>query len=195
MRIFLLPLSTRQALIYCKKAAKPEGSPLTIADRVTKKVVETWAKWEAADRGWQKKLVTYGNAGLQRIPFQEWGLKSFPPAKPQLDAETLVKQQKIDVYYPGNVMRREDVPKIMKRLAKERKNLHWNRFIGSMFALPITAPFALVPVYVAESMFATVTDRVQYPQYTFLLLCVSKLVALARYLDLIYCKCLRLTAA
>jgi hypothetical protein len=180
MRIFLLPLSTRQALIYCQKAAKPAGSPITIADRITKRAAETWAKWETADRGWKKTLVTYGNAGLQRIPFQEWGLKSFPPAKPELDAETLVKQQKFDVYYPGNVMRKEDVPKMMMRLAKERKNLHWNRFIGSMFAMPLTIPFALIPVYVLSLRLFASTDQPQNPKHPILLCRISMLVPLER---------------
>jgi len=93
-------------------------------------------------------LVTYGNQGLQRIPYQEWGLKSFPPSNPKLQAEQIADNKKFDVVYPGNVMHKDDVPKIMARLAKERKQLHWNRFIGSMVAMPFCIPFALVPVYV-----------------------------------------------
>jgi Mitochondrial K+-H+ exchange-related len=147
MRIFLLPISTRQALIYCQKSARQSTAPPSLADRITKKATETWAKWEDADRGWQKTIVKYGNAGLQRIPFQEWGLKSFPPAKAKLQAEYLANNRKFDVYFPGNVMRREDVPKTLLRMAKERKQLHWQRFIGSMVAMPITIPFALIPVY------------------------------------------------
>jgi hypothetical protein len=147
MRIFLLPLTTRQALIYCQKsAAQANAVPKTIAERVQKKATDTWAKWEQAEKGWQKKIVTYGNAGLKRISYQEWGLKSFPPSSPKQDAEQVVDSKKFDVIYPGNIMHREDVPKIMLRLAKERKNLHWNRFIGSAIVMPLTIPFALVPV-------------------------------------------------
>ncbi|KAK4948144.1 hypothetical protein LTR10_013198 [Elasticomyces elasticus] len=146
MRIFLLPLTTRQALIYCQRApAKPNVTP-SIPDRVTKKVTETWAQWEAAKGGWRKTLVTYGNQGLKRIPYQEWGLKSFPPSNPKLQAEQIADNKKFDVVYPGNVMHKDDVPKVMARLAKERKQLHWNRFIGSMVAMPFTIPFVLVPV-------------------------------------------------
>ena len=43
-------------------------------------------------------------------------------------------------------MRQEDVPKTLLRIARERKTLHWNRFIGSMIAAPFTIPFALIPV-------------------------------------------------
>lgn len=117
-------------------------------DRITKKAAETWANWEAAEKGWQKKITEYGNRGLQRIPYQEWGLKSFPPLTPQVQAEELVDNKKFSVFYPENIMEGEDVPKILRRLASERKNLHWKRFWWSMFGLPFTIPFGLVPVSV-----------------------------------------------
>ncbi|KIW73649.1 hypothetical protein PV04_01748 [Phialophora macrospora] len=145
-KIILLPLTTRQALVYCQKAIeKPTGKP-SIADRITQKAAETWARWETAKTGWRKTLVYYGNQGLQRIPYQEWGLKSFPPSNPKLQAEQITEGKKFDVVYPSNVMHKEDVPKVLARLARERKQLHWNRFIGSMVAMPICIPFALVPV-------------------------------------------------
>ncbi|KAG9787996.1 hypothetical protein ABEF93_003992 [Exophiala dermatitidis] len=146
MRIFLLPLTTRQALIYCQRAEQKTTGKASIADRITRKAAQIWSDWEAADKGWKKQLVKYGNQGLQRIPYQEWGLKSFPPSNPKLQAEEIAAGKKYDVLYPGNIMRKDDVPKVMGRLARERKQLHWNRFIGSMVAMPFTIPFALVPV-------------------------------------------------
>lgn len=183
MRIFLLPITTRQALIYCQTSARQSAAPPSIADRIINKATQTWAKWEEADRGWQKTLVKYGNAGLQRIPFQEWGLKSFPPAKAKLEAEYMAKNTKFDVFFPGNVMRQEDVPKTLLRLARERKTLHWNRFIGSMIAMPLTIPFALVPVYdLAGSQFiAWVAYCSQNTQHSIFLCCIQVLVALERY--------------
>ncbi|RMZ90815.1 hypothetical protein DV736_g1958, partial [Chaetothyriales sp. CBS 134916] len=149
MRIFLLPISTRQALIYCQKSvahANANAAPKSIAERIQNKAAQTWAQWETEDKGWKKTVVTYGNAGLKRIPYQEWGLKSFPPSSQKQDAEEVVNNKKVDVIFPANIMHQEDVPKVMFRLAKERKTLHWNRFIGSAILMPITAPFALVPV-------------------------------------------------
>ncbi|KIX05735.1 uncharacterized protein Z518_03707 [Rhinocladiella mackenziei CBS 650.93] len=146
MRLFLLPLTTRQALIYCRRAEQKSSGNVKIVDRLTKKAAETWADWEAADGGWRKQLVKYGNQGLQRIPYQEWALKSFPPSNPKLQAEQIAENKKFDVIYPGNVMKPEDVPKVLGRLARERKQLHWNRFLGSMVAMPFTIPFTLVPV-------------------------------------------------
>ncbi|OCT53386.1 hypothetical protein CLCR_10535 [Cladophialophora carrionii] len=145
-KIILLPLTTRQALVYCQKAIEKPTSKPSIADRITKKAAETWAQWETAKKGWRKTLVYYGNQGLQRIPYQEWGLKSFPPSNPKLQAEQITEGRKFDVIFPSNVMHKEDVPKVLARLARERKQLHWNRFIGSMVAMPICIPFALVPI-------------------------------------------------
>ncbi|RVX75751.1 hypothetical protein B0A52_00107 [Exophiala mesophila] len=146
MRLFLLPLSTRQALVYCQRAAKAPGAESSYGEKIQQKAAETWAKWETAKSGWKKQIVTYGNRGLQRIPYQEWSLKSFPPSNPNLQAEHLVQGKRFDVIYPGNVMRQEDVPRVLARLARERKQLHWNRFIGSMVAIPFTVPFALIPI-------------------------------------------------
>ncbi|RMD41803.1 hypothetical protein DV735_g3297, partial [Chaetothyriales sp. CBS 134920] len=151
MRIFLLPITNRQALVYCQKlaaSATANAAPKSIAERIQTKAAQTWAQWESDGKGWKKTVVTYGNAGLKRIPYQEWGLKSFPPSSQKQDAEEVVNNKKIDVVFPGNIMHQEDVPKVMLRLAKERKTLHWNRFIGSAILMPITIPFALVPVSV-----------------------------------------------
>jgi hypothetical protein len=148
MRLFLLPISTRQALIYCQRATQKPAKEVGYVDKITKKAAETWAKWEATEKGWQKKITEYGNRGLQRIPYQEWGLKSFPPLTQQVQAEELVQNKKYSVFYPENIINGEDVPKILGRLASERKNLHWKRFWWSMCGLPFTIPFGLIPVSV-----------------------------------------------
>ncbi|KAK5099888.1 hypothetical protein LTS08_005603 [Lithohypha guttulata] len=145
MRIFLLPLTTRQALVYCQRAAKPV-SERTILDKTTQKTTDTWAKWETFEKGWQKQVVTYGNRALQRIPYQEWGLKSFPSSNANLQAEQITDETKFDVVYPANFVKEADVPKVLSRLARERKQLHFNRFVGSLVAIPFTIPFALIPV-------------------------------------------------
>jgi hypothetical protein len=119
---------------------------LSYLDRIQKKATETWASWESAEKGWKKKVVEYGNYGLQRVPYQEWGLKSFPPSNPTLQAEQVTGGKKFDVVFPQNVVEGGDVPKILARLAQERKQLHYKRWIGSMVALPFTIPFALIPV-------------------------------------------------
>lgn len=171
-------------MIYCQKPARQATTtaPLSYVDRITNKATQTWAKWEESDGGWKKTVVTYGNAGLQRIPFQEWGLKSFPPAKPKLQAELLANNKEFDVFFPGNIMKQDDVPKTLLRIARERKTLHWNRFIGSMIAMPFTLPFAVIPVYELPLHSLTrLAYNYQNTKYTILLRRVPMLVALARY--------------
>ena len=149
MRIFLLPISTRRALIYCQRLTDKPATELGYVEKATKKISDTWVKWEAADRGWQKKLTEYGNKGLQRIPYQEWGLKSFPPLTQTNQADELAQGKQFQVLYPGNIIQDADVPKIMGRLANERKQLHWSRFVWSMVGIPFTIPFGLIPMLAA----------------------------------------------
>ena len=149
MRLFLLPISTRRALVYCQKVTKKPPTELSYIDRATKKAVDTWAGWEQKEKGWQKMVTKYGNQGLQRIPYEEWGLKSFPPLTHSIQADDMAMMEegkRFDVVYPANIMNHEDAPLVLSRLAKERKQFHWRRFIGCLIGMPITVPFALVPV-------------------------------------------------
>jgi Mitochondrial K+-H+ exchange-related len=146
MRLFLLPISTRRALIYCQRLHEKPVRESSLVQKTINKVPQTWAKWETAGPGWKKTLTEYGNRGLQRIPYQEWGLKSFPPLNNQIQAQELSDNKKFEVLFPANIVRREDVSKIMRRLASERKQLHWKRFIWSMIGIPFTIPLGLIPV-------------------------------------------------
>jgi len=86
---------------------------------------------------------------MQRIPYEEWGLKSFPPLNQAVQADEMAMMaegKRFDVVYPGNIMKHEEVSLILARLAKERKQFHWRRFIGCLVGMPLTAPFAVVPV-------------------------------------------------
>ena len=149
MRLFLLPISTRRSLIYCQKITQKSTTDLSYVDRATKKAADTWAAWEAAEKGWKKTITKYGNQGLRRIPYEEWGLKSFPPLNQTVQADDMAMMadgKRFDVHYPANIMKREEVPLIGARLAKERKQFHWTRFVTCLIGLPMTIPFALIPV-------------------------------------------------
>lgn len=148
MRLFLLPISTRRTLIYCQRTNDKAVADTGLLQKIINKVPQTWAQWEAAKSGWKKTVTTYGNQGLQRIPYQEWGLKSFPPLNDETRAEELSNNKKFEIIFPGNIIQREDVPKIMRRLASERKQLHWKRFMWSLIGMPFAIPFGLIPVSV-----------------------------------------------
>lgn len=148
MRLFFIPISTRRALIYALRKDAPKD--LSLLDRATTKAAKTWASWEEAKGGWKKHLVTWGNKVQQRIPFEEWGLKSIPSLKSQQRADEEHGKKKIDVLYPGNSVRLERLPSILHTIATERQELHRKRMWWSFGIAPITTPFALVPVYVGE---------------------------------------------
>ncbi|KAK1811106.1 hypothetical protein LTR12_014538 [Friedmanniomyces endolithicus] len=148
MRIFLLPISTRQTLIYCERVPytpKP-GQKRPLTEWAVDKAATTWAGFEKADKGWRKQLTYYGNQLFKRIPYQEWGLKSFPPAtKAQLE-EIDKGGLAFECLYPGSFMKGRNATELLKALATERQAFHRRSMWTSMAMLPITIPFALVPI-------------------------------------------------
>ncbi|KAJ5752863.1 hypothetical protein N7520_009780 [Penicillium odoratum] len=146
MRLFLIPISTRRALIYSRPLRKDIPKELSILDRVTSKAAQTWAQWEEADGGWKKRLVTWGNSVQQRIPFEEWGLKSIPSLKSQKRIDEAHGTKKIDVLYPGNSIRLEKIPSLLRTIATERQEFHRKKMRWSLGIAPLTAPLGLIPV-------------------------------------------------
>ncbi|KAI1905867.1 hypothetical protein LOZ12_006649 [Ophidiomyces ophidiicola] len=146
MRLFLIPISTRRTLLYCKKATSGAVAELSYLDRITNKASATWVKWEEADGGWKKALTTYGHRVLQRIPYEEWGLKSVPPLNARREAHELQSQKPIELLYPENVIRESRVLGMLRTLATERQDLHRRRMWWSLGVAPLTAPIALIPV-------------------------------------------------
>ncbi|CEN62628.1 hypothetical protein ASPCAL09260 [Aspergillus calidoustus] len=146
MRLFVVPISTRRALIYAKLLRGDVSKERSILDRVTNKAAETWAKWEEADKGWKKHLVLWGNRVQQRIPYEEWGLKSIPSLSAQRRIDELHGTRKVDVLFPGNAIKEEKVLSILRKLATERQDLHRRKMWWSFIAAPFTAPIALIPV-------------------------------------------------
>ena len=157
MRLLLLPISTRRSLIFCEKTANHvPTSQQSYMDRITNKANMTWADWEKADGGWKKKLTQYGNMMFRRIPFEEWGLKSIPQRKPTNSKTSAAQVDKklenpVEVIYPGlfqGLTGQDGVRQVLKRIATERQELHRKRMWYSMIGMPLTIPFALVPMYV-----------------------------------------------
>lgn len=150
MRLFLLPVSTRRTLIYCERVRETlTGQPATkppISERIINKASETWAAWEKREKGWQKQTTIYGNQLFKRIPFEEWGLKSIPPATEKRLQEVDEGRIKFECLFPGRFMGRERVQGVLERLAREREGLHGRKFWACVAWMPVTIPFQLVPV-------------------------------------------------
>lgn len=146
MRLFLLPISTRRTLIYCERLHVATTDQKTFLDKGIVKATNLWANWEKKESGWQKKVVDYGNYALRRIPYEEWGLKSIPPLSARRKADELEGKETVEVAFPETWISEERTKDVMKTLATERQSIHRKRLIWSVIGMPISAPFALVPM-------------------------------------------------
>ncbi|EME47600.1 hypothetical protein DOTSEDRAFT_69519 [Dothistroma septosporum NZE10] len=148
MRLFLLPISTRRTLIYCERIQEQvtSGQKAPLQERVINKAATTWATWEKADKGWQKQVTVYANKLLRRIPYEEWGLKSIPPATKQRIEHVNGGKLKFECLYPSAFLSSDKVPGVLKALATERQPLHRKRMWTCIAWMPVTIPFTVVPV-------------------------------------------------
>ncbi|KAL1999295.1 hypothetical protein VTN02DRAFT_4726 [Thermoascus thermophilus] len=146
MRLFLIPISTRRALIYSQPLSKQLSKNLSIHDRITIKAAETWAKWEESQSGWKKFLVKFGNRVQESIPFEEWGLKSVPPLNARRATEEAHQEKRVEVLFPGNAIKPDTILGELRKIATERQDLHRRRMWWSFIIAPLTAPIALIPL-------------------------------------------------
>lgn len=147
MRLYLLPLSTRRTLIYAQRLGVTTTQGETgLLNKATASAARLWARWEAKEKGWQKKVVDYGNKAMRRIPYEEWGLKSIPPLSSRRETEELQGKEKVELVFPGRILPLTKVEGIARTLATEREKLHRKSMIWCIVGMPISAPFALVPV-------------------------------------------------
>ena len=147
MRLFLLPISTRRALLYAQRLNPEASANASLLDRVTGKAATTWTSWERADAGWKKTVVGWGNAAFARIPYQEWGLKSVPRLRPRRDEHrsSAGKDIKVALAYPERLV---EEPRVVEEVQKlgERGGYHRQWMGWSLVGIPFTAPVALVPM-------------------------------------------------
>ena len=148
MRLFLLPISTRRTLIYCERVQEQlsAGQKPPLQERVINKASQTWTDWEKAEKGWQKQVTVYGNKLFRRIPFEEWGLKTIPPATKKRLEDIDSGKLKFECLFPGAFLKEQNVPTILRALATERQGLHRKKMWQSIAWMPITIPFTVVPM-------------------------------------------------
>lgn len=149
MRLYLLPLSTRRTLLYAQRIESLSSSTspdISYVDRGAAWAAKTWAAWEKQDRGWKRRVVDYGNYAFRRIPYEEWGLKSVPPLTVRRRDEEKEGREPVLLCYPASVIPHGKAEGILRRLATERQALHRKKLIWCCVGMPVTIPFALVPV-------------------------------------------------
>ena len=150
MRLYLLPISTRRTLLYAQRLSvttKPL-SERSLADKAVDFAARQWAKWEKKDKGWQRRVVDYGNHALRRIPYEEWGLKSVPPLSARRRDDELQGREKVELAFPRSVVPVHKAEGILKTLATERQALHRKRLMYCVMCMPLTLPVGLIPLYV-----------------------------------------------
>ncbi|KAG6099198.1 hypothetical protein E4U30_006984 [Claviceps sp. LM220 group G6] len=165
MRLYLLPLSTRRSLLYAQRLHHATAAPTDTSyfDRGAAWAERTWSNWEKKESGWQKKVVEYGNHAFRRIPYEEWGLKSVPllSSREQLRRQSADKgeeqtqmqtqtqgldQDHVELVFPQSVMSEAQAEDAVRMMGSERDGLHRRRMLWCIVGMPITIPFALVPI-------------------------------------------------
>lgn len=147
MRLYLLPVSTRRTLLYAQRLhVVTTTKDRNYADRGAAWAAKKWAEWEKRESGWQKKVVEYGNHAFRRIPYEEWGLKSVPPLSARRRDEELKGQDTVELVFPSKMISLQKAENVARTLATERQALHRQRLIWCFVGMPITAPFALIPM-------------------------------------------------
>ena len=147
MKLFLLPISTRRTLLYAQRLKDATSQhDQSYMDKGATWAAKIWAKWEKKESGWQRKVVDYGNYAFRRIPYEEWGLKSVPPLSKRRRTEELEGKEKVELCFPSSAIPLHKAEGILRTLGTERQALHRKRLIWCFVGMPITAPFALVPV-------------------------------------------------
>ncbi|KAM0258119.1 hypothetical protein ACHAQJ_004025 [Trichoderma viride] len=149
MRLYLLPVSTRRTLLYGTRlntASSASAHDRSYIDRGAAFAARKWAQWEKMERGWQRKVVDYGNHAFRRIPYEEWGLKSVPPLSARRRDEELRGSDKVELVFPPVAIPEHKAEGVLRKLATERQALHRQRLLWCFVGMPITAPLGLVPL-------------------------------------------------
>ena len=147
MRFFLLPISTRQNLIYCQRLTLQRSEKTSLLDKAATKGSNIWLNWEKKESGWQKKVTSYGSKLFQRLPYAEWGLKSIPPLSARRKRDEIEGKEEVRIEYPRALIDSREVHDALTTFgSKERQKFHTKWLWGSILGMPISAPVALLPV-------------------------------------------------
>ncbi|KAL9126228.1 MAG: hypothetical protein Q9217_004688 [Psora testacea] len=147
MRLFLLPISTRQSLLYCHRLNRQLTRETTWPDKISTRASNIWLSWEKKESGWQKKVTEYGNKMFQRLPHEEWSLKSIPPMSARRSREEIEGKEEVRIEYPEEVLEESRVLETLRKLgADEKQAFHLKWFLGSIVGMPLSAPVALIPI-------------------------------------------------
>lgn len=147
MRLYLLPITTRRTLLYAQRlGVTTVDSERGLLNKAVASAARLWTRWEAKEKGWQRKVVDYGNKAMRRIDYEEWGLKSVPPLSARRKAEELQGMEKVELVFPGRIIPLAKAEGIAREFATKWEGGHRKSMIRCLVGMPFTIPFALVPI-------------------------------------------------
>ncbi|KAK9365856.1 mitochondrial K+-H+ exchange-related-domain-containing protein [Lipomyces kononenkoae] len=166
MRITVLPLSTTSRLIIAQRTAA-HAPPPRLDDRLAKRAHTLWTRWENSTTWWQVKVTKWGNAAMDRIPYDEWSLKGVPrppfglfPLAPKKwwefwkrdadlkdkDRKALMGAKRVPLVFPPHLMKEHEAVDSVRQLAEKGLPYHFKYMLLSLAATPLTLPIAVLPL-------------------------------------------------
>lgn len=158
----MLPLGRGQSLLYGQQSILPKvRSKPRIDEKILDRATKTWQGFESSNTGWKKQLVKWSNKALERIPYEEWSLRTIPATdmykrtvkesfQPKLGAH--IAPEKIEdfgsvepvklVHVGDSTEAIATVKKLASQGLEHHRKLMWRTLIG----IPFTIPFAIVPI-------------------------------------------------
>lgn len=169
MRLLIVPLTTKQAFVYCQHTAAPAAAAAIkvkprLDDRLAERAVKLWTSWETSPTKWKQSIVRYTNILLEKIPYEEYSLKSIPSRRSILKQVQELEQKKrdqqttssgtlkepckhlIEVVYPPSAITQSRAHEVLKSLAHNGVQTHLKYMLISLGVAPLTLPFVLIPI-------------------------------------------------
>ncbi|PLW34682.1 hypothetical protein PCANC_12229 [Puccinia coronata f. sp. avenae] len=136
-------------------------SPSVLIKRLTDAGVKQWNKLAtSADGSWKLKIYNTGERMMDKIPFEEWALKSIDPPsissqirppgiRSQGEVSSTAGQEKfkpITLLYPGSLCMERELMSGLQRSMAENEPYHRKWMKLNIFLSPLTLPCAIVPL-------------------------------------------------
>ncbi|PWN40265.1 hypothetical protein IE81DRAFT_293677 [Ceraceosorus guamensis] len=139
---------------------KPQQLPL--ATRLLNKASNYWLSLNEPGAkstfDWKRRTYRAGESLMDRIEYEEWALKGVDPQAGPVLSEIRSKREasasqsaaegaaEIQLLYPATYLQGPVLIAALRKMTKHRTPHHRSRLIWCLIGMPITIPFALVPI-------------------------------------------------
>lgn len=174
-QVLLAGTKAATATAVRSKFAASDSIPTTIParktprldDRIADRARKLWTSWENSPSKFKQTIVRWANVALEKVPYDEYSLKSIPSKSAVLRKVKEMEKEKashvsvaelekmkdnvetihrIQVQYPSNILTQSQSLEIVTRLATKGTATHWKYFLLSLGLAPLTLPIGLIPV-------------------------------------------------